>query len=1402
MTKRSIFVLVMLLASIYPVLSLQPNDGMIVDKETTSIKFQGKEYPIEISHQDDQRVVSINGNGAPIQHFDMDLVYQQVGSVSKLEINFAPDTILEGSVYDTELVLTSSDNTIIRNNEFNNLYTALTITSSENVTIESNLFKNSYYQGGTVRAISIDTSNNIEILDNVFQGHRSTSSIQIIYVIRSHNVEITNNEMKDFEANEVYGVYSGYSTFIAENYSISENQIKDVTTPFFIGFYLWSVLNLTIKANEISDMSVSEYFKGTKITWSNDSYIAGNEIHNIYYSSRFYGFEDQYNRNATYEGNIISLIKGENLYFYGLYSMYSEDVNAFMNIIRFVILTSQADYQGKMYGFYILNSEGLTNYTGNEIYGVQYTSKTNFFFYGYYTSTYELFMKHNSIMHINATVFEQGDDYYFKGLYGSYHNGRVYANTIYDCRLDTTLSNDFSFVGIDLWGNDTIVDDNYVSTIISGTTSKPTYRVPFVDGLHIRGFTSTSNITITNNVVTDIAVVVEANSQSYAEVNGILVNDIAVSDSYDVMISDNAINNINVTNIRPTSSYAVINAIKVHEVKNSVSILSNYISNIFGFGFSGNETRGINVNYNTNNSIISHNLIHTDNFQKYKFTDAYNLDLTIDYITGPKEFVFYYNQITSYVLNKDGSQIGAGTEDYVLIDITGLTDVHEYEIVILTAEGTTITSTIAFDIIVISYQLALFGRLLSPSNEITAGEVVDIAYLIYGDPTTYNFVEDSTSLDAGTWYSGQTLLYTIDTFSYAESEYLYSMTVFDADSNEEYMGIVIDVRADTNTPQILLIKADSGYQQGYDGISVDWMIFDSNGGIFDVYVNNTIWMDGEYASYSFISFLIDFLPYGLWNVTIAVTDAFGNEAQYEVFVNLLKDQSAPTTAYPTSEITLVYEENATEQQLFWTFYDRNPVDYELFQNGTKVGFGSYESYETIYYNLTDLDIGYHNFTIVVYDINDNTLTYEIMVHVTYDDVLPEIDVTGPTSYEVDEIGNDLSITLADANPTSYGIEVDGVTSTNATYLAGDEISFNIDGLDVGIHLIKIYAYDTNGNVKVHVHAVNVLTDQTAPIVSGISSTSFYEGDEKNITFTYSDLHLWMYSVLIDGVTDISGFVSGDSLTYDLSHLRADLSNSQIFNVTLLVNDTYGNFGMYSSSVTVYRDNTAPVMQTYPLSSYSISNDETVSLTFVVTDKNPSNYTMTLDGEVVKSGDYFSGEEITYVFSSTVAGYYTIYVSFFDLRGLQAYYSVTIQVIARVDPSITLNSPSSMDINEGDLGYQIEWQVFDDSPDYYEITQDGTLMSSNTWYDGQMIFFNLDSLSSGTYTIMLKIFDTEGNSATSSVVVNVIAQSNTGPGDPVSEDPDDVSRGGFLPILMIYQLLAGFIVLVAVRKRIE
>ncbi|MBA7516736.1 hypothetical protein ES705_08784 [subsurface metagenome] len=244
-------------------------------------------------------------------------------------------------------------------------------------------------------------------------------------------------------------------------------------------------------------------------------------------------------------------------------------------------------------------------------------------------------------------------------------------------------------------------------------------------------------------------------------------------------------------------------------------------------------------------------------------------------------------------------------------------------------------------------------------------------------PNYYIITKDGGFLESGPW-SGSSITIVVDDLHVGT--YIYLCNVYDEYGNNVSDSVKVEV-FDTTIP-LINENDDFSYEQGTTGLNITWIATDLNFDSYVCYINDIasnwgyIWTSG----YPIVIYLDDYdLSAGIYNITIEVGDAYGNNATDTVFVTVT-DTTAPNIDEPEN---IEYGEGTTGNNIAWTATDYNSGTYVIYWNDTEVDSGTWLSGTPIVFDLDALSLsaGIHNITIVVSDAYGNNVTDTVIVTV-------------------------------------------------------------------------------------------------------------------------------------------------------------------------------------------------------------------------------------------------------------------------------------------------------------------------------------------------------------------------------------------------------------------------------------
>jgi len=199
-------------------------------------------------------------------------------------------------------------------------------------------------------------------------------------------------------------------------------------------------------------------------------------------------------------------------------------------------------------------------------------------------------------------------------------------------------------------------------------------------------------------------------------------------------------------------------------------------------------------------------------------------------------------------------------------------------------------------------------------------------------------------------------------------------------------------------------------------------------------------------------------------------------------------------------------------------------------------------------------------------------------------------------------------------------------------------------------------------------------------------------------------------------------------------------------------DSEGDLGEFSAYRTLYiiEDTNNPTINHPSDISYELGSTGH-SVVWSPTDSNPYWYNITLNSILTSQNNPWTGGDILFNIDGLPLGIHTVVCSVYDVEGLVTSDTVEIEVTTTAPPVI--DDVTDFAYEEGDTGNSITWHPSDSNPDYYSITRDGITIDEGPWLGGD-ITVNIDGLAYESYTFVCFVNDTEGQSASDTVVVTV------------------------------------------------
>jgi len=293
--------------------------------------------------------------------------------------------------------------------------------------------------------------------------------------------------------------------------------------------------------------------------------------------------------------------------------------------------------------------------------------------------------------------------------------------------------------------------------------------------------------------------------------------------------------------------------------------------------------------------------------------------------------------------------------------------------------------------------------------------------------------------------------------------------------------------------------------------------------------------------------------------------------------------SAPLLNSPDD---IQYEEGTMGHNIIWSHSILNPDSFKVYRDGSLFDSEFEWDGTPLTVSVDGLSIGSYNYTLIIFDINENSADDTVFVSVVMP-IAPTINSPDDIQYESGTIGNSISWTPSDQNPESYEVLRNDTQIHNGTW-DGTAIEVSIDGLALGVYNFTLVVVDSL-DISARDIVMVVVIDTTEPILNTPEDIQFKVGAiGHNITWELEDENPFTYEIFMNVTLLTSGAwnSSGEFISFNLDNLSVG-----IFLITLYVTDLAGHTASDMVIVTVFPDSSTTTTETTPTDTTN-TNDTT------------------------------------------------------------------------------------------------------------------------------------------------------------------------------------------------------------------
>jgi hypothetical protein len=384
-------------------------------------------------------------------------------------------------------------------------------------------------------------------------------------------------------------------------------------------------------------------------------------------------------------------------------------------------------------------------------------------------------------------------------------------------------------------------------------------------------------------------------------------------------------------------------------------------------------------------------------------------------------FTDTYN--TTYLVQLDGvnsSEFGWNSGVPIVYPIDGLTKgVYIFNIIVKDSSGNFANDTVIVTVTDEDDPIITHPGDIHYAEDDLGNTITWIATDDYN--TTYLVqLDGSNSSDFG-WNSGEPIVYDIDGLTKG----VYTFNIIVSDASGHFVNDTVIVTVTDETDPVPSSPADLEFFEGNTGKNITWVPQDTYPMNYTIFLNGIEEFSGSWLNNTPILVDIDAYSFtiGQYNFTIYLNDTSGNFAIDTVYVRVI--EIVPPVIQNVISNPLVIE-GSSGNTLSWNITDNYPGMYAIYQNGSEVDAGSWNSSEYITLDIDGLVKGGYNYTIIVFDSSFNQVNSTVLFQVI-DGTDPVIfDASNDLTYEFGSIGNVLHWNGTDIYPGIYRLYQDAI----------------------------------------------------------------------------------------------------------------------------------------------------------------------------------------------------------------------------------------------------------------------------------------------------------------------------------------------------------------------------------------
>ncbi|MHA2332374.1 MAG: NosD domain-containing protein [Candidatus Hodarchaeales archaeon] len=520
------------------------------------------------------------------------------------------------------------------------------------------------------------------------------------------------------------------------------------------------------------------------------------------------------------------------------------------------------------------------------------------------------------------------------------------------------------------------------------------------------------------------------------------------------------------------------------------------------------------------------------NFSVPYGSSSYSITWTV-FVTYPGNSPDNYTVYQNEIVIAFGSTGYGNWSNTISVSLAGLDEgLYNYTVEVFNNHGMTSIDTVWITVEVDTYPPVIS----SPSN--ISFEEGSIGYSITwsaSDMSPWQAVVlyNSTPIYNESWIGENITIHLDDVFlngtKLTIGVHNFTCILYDKEGNwaNDTVFVTVEIRVPDTTPPTITTPDPLEYVLGTVDHYLTWNVSDDHPMAYQWFINDTDSgyhpLNDTYRGYypwhgENITLSVDYLPLGLWVVTVTVFDLSGNNATANVTVSVIPippDFTPPSISQPAP--LEIYENRPGS--IVWEVSDDYPSLYVIYQESTTIIKQGYWTTGIIQYTFLSLPVGTWEFNLTVWDKsgnwNSNVVTVTILSGSESESIAPQIAQVPDMTVQFGTTGNTVIFRVFDEHPGYIEVVLENSLIYHSPWFEPDqEVMVSLDGLVIGTYNLTLIARDLFGNSAARSITVQVIGDTTPPTLSSPDSISTSSDSTATITWTASDNNLARYEIYI------------------------------------------------------------------------------------------------------------------------------------------------------------------------------------------------------------------------------------------------------------------------------------------------